>query len=164
MTEQLKTLASEVVSILKENNLTVSCAESCTGGMFAELLTSVSGASAVFELGVVSYSSRIKNKILSVDKNTLDTLGAISAETALQMAQNVRLLSNSDMAVSVTGVAGPEPSENKSVGTVYIALSSKDCLFHKKLSISPNGRDFIRQTATAELLTMIYNFVKEVQQ
>ncbi len=160
MREKLQSLAAELVAILKQKNLTVSCAESCTGGMLAEIITSVSGASAVFELGVVSYSSRIKNKILGVKSDTLHTLGAVSAETALQMAENVRLLSNADIALSVTGVAGPEPSENKAVGTVYVALSADNYIYHQKLNIDPKGRDFVRESACEQLLLMAYNFIK----
>ncbi|MBE6732565.1 MAG: CinA family protein [Ruminococcaceae bacterium] len=160
MREKLQSLAAELVAVLKQKNLTISCAESCTGGMLAEIITSVSGASAVFELGVVSYSSRIKNKVLGVENDTLNTLGAVSAETALQMAENVRLLSNADIALSVTGVAGPEPSENKAVGTVYVALSADNYIYHQKLNISPKGRDFVRESACEQLLLMAYNFIK----
>ena len=160
MTDKLQSLAAKLVMALKQKNLTISCAESCTGGMLAELITSVSGASSVFELGVVSYSSRIKNKILEVENDTLDTLGAVSQETALEMAQNVQRLSNSDIALSVTGVAGPQPSENKAVGTVYIALSADNSLFCQKLNIAPNGRDFVRKSACEQLLLMAYNFVE----
>lgn len=135
--------------------MTLSCAESCTGGMLAQLITSVSGASAVFELGVVSYSSRIKNQILNVDAKTLDTLGAVSGETAKQMAENVKILSSSDIAVSVTGVAGPTMSEGKEVGTVYIALSSKNGCDVRCHKIEPVNRNFVRHKACEELLNFI---------
>lgn len=155
MEKQLLELAEKTVKTLKEQRLTLSSAESCTGGMFAELITSVSGASEVFELSVVSYSSRIKNKILCVDENTLSTLGAVSDATALQMAENVRRLSSSDIAVSVTGVAGPSMSEGKAVGTVYIAVSTKNGTSTKLLNIEPLGREFVRQKACEALFNTV---------
>jgi len=155
MEKQLLELAEKTVKLLKEQKLTLSSAESCTGGMFAELITSVSGASEVFELSVVSYSSRIKNKILGVDKNTLATLGAVSDATALQMAENVRRLSSSDISVSVTGVAGPSTSEGKAVGTVYIAVSTKNGTSAKLLNIEPLGRKFVRQKSCEALFYAI---------
>lgn len=160
MEEKLITLAEKTVKLLKQKGATLSSAESCTGGMFSGLITSVSGASEVFELGVVSYSSRIKNKILGVDKNILDCLGAVSAETAKQMADNVRKLSSSDIAVSVTGVAGPSMSESKEVGTVYIALSSKNTLEAKLYTLEPLGREYVRQKACEELLNTVCDFLE----
>ena len=160
MQEKLITLAEKTVKLLKQKGVTLSSAESCTGGMFSELITAVSGASEVFELGVVSYSSRIKNEILNVDKNTLDCLGAVSAETAKQMAYNVRKLSSSDIAVSVTGVAGPSMSEGKEVGTVYIALSTKNTLEAKLYTLKPLGREYVRQMACKELLNTVCNFLE----
>ena len=156
MEKQLLESAQKTVEKLKAKKMTLSAAESCTGGMFSELITSVSGASKVFELSVVSYSSRIKNKILCVDKETLDTLGAVSEKTAIQMADNVRRLSSSDIAVSVTGVAGPSMSEGKAVGTVYIAISTKYGTFAKLLNIEPVSRQFIRQKACLALLDAVY--------
>lgn len=160
MEKQLLELAEKTVEALKKYGLSLSSAESCTGGMFAELITSVSGASEVFELSVISYSSRIKNKILGVDENTLNTLGAVSAETATQMAENVRQLSSSDIAVSVTGVAGPSTSEGKAVGTVYIAVSTKNETNSRLLSIKPLGRNFVRQKACEALFKAILDIVK----
>ena len=155
MEKQLLELAQKTVEKLRLRKMTLSSAESCTGGMFSELITSVSGASEVFELSVVSYSSRIKNKILCVDKDILDTLGAVSKATAIQMADNVRKLSSSDIAVSVTGVAGPAMSEGKAVGTVYIAVSTQDGTFAKLLNIEPVSRQFIRQKACMALLEAV---------
>lgn len=155
MEKQLLQLAEKTVSQLKSNNMTLAAAESCTGGMFSELITSVSGASDVFELAVVSYSSRIKNKILCVNKKTLDTLGAVSDSTAIQMAENARRISDSDIAVSVTGVAGPSMSEGKSVGTVYIGISTKNGTTAKLLDIEPISRQFVRQKACEALFNAV---------
>ena len=160
MENKLIFLAEKTVSLLKEKGVTLSSAESCTGGMFSELITCVSGASEVFELGIVSYSSRIKNEILDVDKNTLDTLGAVSGETAKQMAENARKLSSSDIAVSVTGVAGPSMSEGKDVGTVYTAISSKNSTISKLHSFKPLGREYVRKKACEEMLYSVCRFLE----
>lgn len=160
MENKLYALAEKTVKLLKEKGLTLSSAESCTGGMFSQLITSVSGASEVFELGVVSYSSRIKNKILNVDAKTLDTLGAVSEKTAEQMAQNVRMLSSSDIAVSVTGVAGPSMSEGKPVGLVYIALSSENTTQSKRFDFEKQDREIIRQKACEELFNVVCEFLE----
>lgn len=161
MNNKLYDLAEKTVNLLKLKGLTLSSAESCTGGMFSELITSVSGASEVFELGIVSYSSRIKNKILNVSHKTLDTLGAVSDKTAQQMAENVRILSSSDIAVSVTGVAGPSMSEGKPVGLVYIALSADNLTESKRFHFQIEGREFIRQKACEELFVTVCDFLEK---
>ena len=113
----------KLVSLLKERNLTISCAESLTGGLFASSITNVSGASNVFKGGVVSYTNEIKEKVLGVEKNVLDNEGAISYECCKQMANNVKSIFNTDIGVSFTGNAGPSANENKPVGLVYIGIS-----------------------------------------
>lgn len=111
----------DVIKYLYNSAIVVSCAESCTGGMLAQAITSVPGASAIFELGICSYSNRIKEQILGIDKMILNTYGAISSQTALCMAHSVQRLSSSDIGVAITGCAGPDMSEGKPVGTVYCA-------------------------------------------
>ncbi len=115
-----------VIDNLKSNQYSISCAESCTGGLCSKLLTDFSGSSAFFEGSVVSYSNDVKNKILNVKKDTLEKFGAVSKETVLEMADNVRLLMNSDVAFSVSGIAGPlGGSVEKPVGTVWFGFSKK---------------------------------------
>ena len=160
MEKELFELATKTVELLKKNKLTLSSAESCTGGMFSSLITAVGGSSDIFELGIVSYSSRIKNKILNVKNETLEAFGAVSRNTATEMAENVRKLSSSDIAVSVTGVAGPSMSEGKPVGLVYIALSTENYSKAEELHIPPNSRDFVRKTACIHMLNMICNYLK----
>jgi nicotinamide-nucleotide amidase len=113
----------KLVSLLKEKNLTLSCAESLTGGLFASSVTNISGASNVFKGGVVSYTNEIKENVLTVEKNVLDNDGAISNTCCMQMANNVKSIFNTDIGVSFTGNAGPKASENKPVGLVYIGIS-----------------------------------------
>ncbi len=151
--------AREAVSLLKEKGMTVSTAESCTGGLVSAFLTSVSGVSEVFELGVTSYSSRIKNKILGVEKDTLQKLGAISEETAYQMADNIRLMANADIGISVTGVAGPESSEGHPVGYIFIGISGEKGTEIKLLDVKESDRNSIRLATVSMIFDMIINYL-----
>ncbi|MBR3610151.1 MAG: CinA family protein [Oscillospiraceae bacterium] len=114
----------ELIKLLLEKGTTVATAESCTGGMVAARLTSVSGASGAFKYGAVTYCNEAKNAVLGVSTETLDEHGAISAETAKEMAEGIRKVMSADIGVSVTGNAGPGAAENKEVGLVYIGVSS----------------------------------------
>lgn len=114
----------ELVAALRAAGAFVSTAESCTGGLVAARITSVSGASEAFKYGAVTYCNEAKNKILGVKKETLDSFGAVSAETAAEMAAGVRKIMNAEIGVSVTGLAGPNGGEGKPVGLVYVAVNS----------------------------------------
>ena len=103
-------LAAETVQRLQQAGLQLAAAESCTGGLIAARITSVSGASGVFHCGMVTYSNDMKEKMLGVSHETLQRCSAVSAETAAEMAAGARRFSGADIAVSVTGNAGPEPS------------------------------------------------------
>ncbi|MBR1732012.1 MAG: CinA family protein [Ruminococcus sp.] len=121
--DDLQTL---VVEALNRNKQKAATAESCTGGLISKRITEVSGSSAVFECGVCSYANRIKNKLLGVNRHTLDTVGAVSPETAEQMANGIRKLADADFGVATTGIAGPTGgTDEKPVGLVYIAVSCK---------------------------------------
>ena len=114
----------ELVAALRAAGASVSTAESCTGGLVAARITSVSGSSEAFKFGAVTYCNEAKNKILGVKKETLDSFGAVSAETAAEMAAGVRNIMNAEIGVSVTGLAGPNGGEGKPVGLVYVAVNS----------------------------------------
>ena len=114
----------EIVAALRAAGASVSTAESCTGGLVAARITSVSGAPEAFGHGAVTYCNEAKNKILGVKKETLDSFGAVSAETAAEMAAGVRKIMNAEIGVSVTGLAGPNGGEGKPVGLVYVAVNS----------------------------------------
>lgn len=156
------TLQEDVVKALKENNLKVSTAESCTGGLVSERITRVSGSSEVFDCGVCSYSNEIKNKVLGVSETTLSVLGAVSAETAVQMAEGVRKISGADIGVSTTGIAGPTGgTPEKPVGLVYVGICTNAKTYALKLSLGgnesmPNSRDYIRKlTSDAVMFTIL---------
>ncbi len=153
-------LANEVVNSLRTSGLKISTAESCTGGMLSQALTSVSHSSEVVEIGILAYSNRIKHEALSVPRDVLEENGAISSETAMYLAKNVRILSDSDIGVGITGNAGPSASENKPVGLVYIAIADKTKYFIKKLQLpSTYDRERIRSYATLTALDLVRRYV-----
>ena len=120
-------LASQVHRMLVERGLTLSLAESCTGGLIGDLITDISGSSAYFLGGAVTYADSAKQRLLGVRLATLDAHGAVSAQTAAEMAQGARQLYGSDIAASVTGIAGPTgATPGKPVGLVYVHLSAED--------------------------------------
>lgn len=159
-------MQTALVELLKVNNMTISTAESCTGGLVSKLITDVSGASKVFECGICSYSSRIKNEVLSVEKDTLSAYGAVSKQTASQMAENVRSISGSDIAVSVTGLAGPQGDEGKPVGLVYIGISSKRGAFCKEFNFCKGRnrtRDDIRILSATSAFALAIDEIKLIK-
>ena len=115
--------AEHVVRRLVESGLTVATAESLTGGMLGATITEVSGSSAAYVGGVVSYATRVKTDVLGVSPEVVETDGVVSAACATQMAEGVRRLLGSDLALSTTGVAGPDLQEGKPAGTVHVALA-----------------------------------------
>ena len=124
---ELFSTSEQVVAALKEAGKTLSSAESCTGGLIAKCVTDISGSSTVFNVAVVSYVNAVKNIVLGVSHDDLEQLGAVSAPVSRQMAQGVRLLLHTDLAVSTTGVAGPgKDDRGNDVGTVYISLAAEN--------------------------------------
>ncbi len=114
----------EIGALLTEKKLTIACAESCSGGLLTDRLTNISGSSAYVKGAVVAYANEIKINILHVNEETLKNFGAVSSQTAKEMAENVRKILNTDVGVSITGIAGPTGgTAEKPVGTVYIGIS-----------------------------------------
>ncbi len=155
MKADLRQLAEKLVSEAYSKGLTVSFAESCTGGMIASSVTDVPGASAVFLGSAVTYSNEAKIKILGVGPDIIVEHGAVSAECAEKMAEGARRIFGSDVALSVTGIAGPDGgSEEKPVGTVWFGISAKDATVTFKRKFSGERAD-IRSSAVKEALTSI---------
>lgn len=153
--------AEKVVALLKEKQLTVATAESCTAGLLSAALTAVSGASAVFGCGVAAYSTEIKHAVLGVPADVLAQHGTVSDETAAAMADGVRRLADATIGVAITGVAGPSETEGKPVGQVHIALANQQRVWVQRLT--PNDtltRDNIRQLAVDTALNMIWEFAE----
>lgn len=158
------TAVSLLTEYLKKNHYTISCAESCTSGLIAKLLTDQSGSSSYFWGGCATYDNMAKQKLLGVKKDTLDSVGAVSSEVAIQMAQGIRNISNTDVAVSVTGIAGPTGEvEGKPVGTIYIGLAVKDKeSISIRLNVNAHSREAYRKKfATSALLLTLYYLTKE---
>ena len=148
----------EVVSaLLREKGLTLSAAESCTGGLIAKRITDLAGASQIFRGGVVSYVNDVKAQVLGVPQETLDTYGAVSEPVARAMAEGCRKLCGSDIAVSVTGLAGPEGDDRgNEVGTVYIALADSEGTICRKFSCGMGrGRGKVRSSAAQNAFDML---------
>ena len=125
MTENdLILLAEEVVNKLKESNTTLAVAESCTGGWLSKILTEISGVSQIYQGGVCSYSNNVKMKILGVREETLKEFGAVSSQTAEEMANGVRKALESDIGIGITGIAGPlSDNTEKPVGLIYVSIA-----------------------------------------
>ena len=148
-------LEIEVCRILREKGLHVATAESCTGGLLAGKITSVAGASECFECGVVTYSNEQKVKLLGVSRVTLGECGAVSPNTAVEMARGVRHLGGADIGIGITGIAGPGGgSEEKPVGLVYIAVSAENAL-HSYRFVFKGDRNEVREQAVSEALDII---------
>jgi len=138
--------------LLQKKRKTLSIAESCTGGMVSDKITDVSGSSAYFKMGVISYSNKAKEDLLSVSKETLKRYGAVSRPVALEMAKGVMRLSSSDVSVGITGIAGPTGgSRKKPVGLVYIAIARGKKAKVKECRFTGNRKDIKQQTQIAAL-------------
>ncbi len=155
-------LEEKVVRKLSEKNLVLACAESCTGGLIAKRITDVSGSSAVFNCGVVSYSNEIKEKVLGVRHETLEQFGAVSEQTVREMVNGVLEISGADIAVSVSGIAGPNSDNtSKPVGLIFLAVSNGNETVVKRLnnSFSEDIRNSNRTSASDEALNMIIEMI-----
>lgn len=136
-------------------NFTIACAESCTGGLVMSRLTDFAGASAYVKGGVVAYNNDIKNKILRVKAETLEQFGAVSSQTALEMATNVCEIFSATIGLSTTGVAGPDKSEGKEVGLVYVAIVGEDFSEVKEYHFSGFRTEIKAQAADAAFELMM---------
>ena len=149
--------AAEVMALAAEKEATLATAESCTGGLLAAALTEIPGASAIFERGYVSYSNRSKHFSLGVSEEMLGQHGAVSEPIARAMAEGARRKSKAMLAISVTGIAGPDGgSEKKPVGTVFIGLASRESSICHHYNFSGN-RTEIRLQATSKALDLLYS-------
>ncbi len=159
-------LETALYNKLKERHLTISFAESCTGGLLAKRLTDVPGASEVIGFSAVTYSANAKEQILGVQNSIIENYGVISRECAVEMAKGVANLANSDIGVSVTGVAGPDTSEGKPVGLVYVGIYMKGkeplCIeFNLTRGRSTRSRENIRNIASSNAIYLTINAIDE---
>ena len=154
-------LNKKIVSLLKRKKLKMAVAESCTGGMLSSSITSVSGSSKVFTMGLVSYSNKAKLSVLKVPKKIIQKHGAVSIQCCLSMVSNLSKITKSQVCVSITGIAGPKGgSKQKPVGLVYIGIKVGKKIIINKCNFKNNGRLFIQKKSVRKTLNLLLRLVK----
>jgi len=155
------TLAQQLVELGTRKGALVATAESCTGGLIAGAITDVPGSSAVFDRGFVTYSNDAKSQMLGVSTATLETFGAVSTEVAREMAIGALQNSDANVAVSVTGIAGPGGSEHKPEGLVCFALATSEDVHAEAIEFGALGRSNVRHETVKHALTLMLNRLSE---
>ena len=157
----MKKLSQKVVKLLSKKRLKISFAESCTGGLLSSSITSISGSSNIFTLGLVTYSNQAKINILKVPKRILMKHGAVSYETCLAMVKNLNKISKTNISVSITGVAGPKGgTKQKPVGLVFIGIKKGNKTVVKKFLFKSKKRNSIQRSTVNKALNLVLSFVK----
>ena len=157
----MKKLSQKIVRLLKKKRLKISFAESCTGGLLSSAITSVSGSSKVFTLGLITYSNQAKINILKVPKRIIMNNGAVSYETCLFMVKNLNKISKTNISVSITGVAGPKGgTKQKPVGLIYLGIKKGNKTLVKKYLFKNKKRNIIQRATVKKALNLILSFAK----
>lgn len=159
MDRVLEDILHKVHALMKANNLSLSVVESCTGGLISHYLTSLPGASAFFEAGLVAYSEGTKRTILGVSADTISQYGVVSKQTAREMAQKIRESTGTDVSLSTTGNLGPDVLEGKERGLVYIAVSRGKKTFSRELRLNGN-RSKIKEEASLISLKFLIDCIE----
>ncbi len=159
MKQELLKVIKKVHKIFKERGLTLSTAESCTGGLISHYITTLSGASAFFIAGIVSYSGDAKKTLLGVSSKTIQHYGVVSEETAREMAEKVRLLTKTDYSISTTGNLGPDVLEGKEQGLIYIAASKEGKTISRKLKLK-GDREANKEEASLSALRLLIELIE----
>lgn len=157
MNNEIYKLADQVIDSARKGRLTLATVESCTGGGIGAALTAISGSSKVYKGGIISYSNDVKTNLLGVPKDTLKNHGAVSEQTAIAMAEGARKTLSTDLAISVTGIAGPTGgTTGKPVGTVWIGLAHKGRVTHAEHFIfADGGRESVRMDTIVQALKLL---------
>ena len=154
-------LAKKIVTLLKKKRFKLSIVESCTGGLLASSITSISGASKVFNLGLITYSNQAKNKVLKVNKNILKKYGAVSHECCSAMVKNLSKISKASINVSITGIAGPKGgTKQKPVGLVYIGVKKGNKIEITRCLFKSKKRSSIQRATVKKALSLILRISK----
>ena len=149
----------EIGDALRKEEISISTAESCTGGLISHIITNVPGSSEYYKGGVIAYANEVKENVLHVSKDILEEKGAVSAECAMAMAKGVRELLRTDVGIATTGIAGPTGgTPDKPVGLIYIALATKDYVYHAK-HIFHEDRDGNKREAANAALEMLWGYI-----
>ena len=151
----------KIVSLLKRKKFKLAIAESCTGGMLSSVITSVSGSSKVFTMGLVTYSNQAKTSILKIPNQIIKKNGAVSVQCCLAMVNNLSKISKAKVCISITGIAGPKGgSKQKPVGLVYIGVKIGKKVVVNKCNFKNNGRNFIQRQSVKKALNLLANLVR----
>ena len=154
-------LNKKIISLLKKKKMKLAITESCTGGMLSSSITSVSGSSKIFTMGLVTYSNQAKRSILKVPQQILRKYGAVSVQCCLAMVNNLSKISKSKVCVSITGIAGPTGgSKQKPVGLVYIGIRIGKKVVVNKCNFKNNGRIFIQKQTVKKSLNLLLKLIK----
>ena len=157
----MKKLSQKAVKLLSKKKLKISFAESCTGGLLSSSITSISGSSKVFTLGLITYSNKSKINILKVPKKIIMKHGAVSYETCLSMVKNLNKISRTNISLSITGVAGPNGgTKQKPVGLVFIGVKKGNKTLVKKFLFKNRTRNSIQRSTVYRALNLILSFTK----
>ena len=157
----MKKLLQKIVKLLTKKKLKISLAESCTGGLLSSSITSISGSSKVFTIGLVTYSNQSKISILKVPINIIRKHGAVSYEACLSMVKNINKISKTNISVSVTGIAGPNGgTKKKPLGLVFIGIKKDNKTLVRKYLFKNKKRTSIQKTAVNKALNLILSFIK----
>lgn len=155
-------IASEILDIAVEKGIMLTCAESCTGGMVAAALTDLPGSSAMMDRGFVTYTNAAKVEMLGVSQDTLDAVGAVSEEVAREMAQGALTRSQAQIAVSITGIAGPGGSEHKPEGRVCFGVAVAAQVDTETVEFGALGRDAVRHAARDHALALLCSAIRKL--
>ena len=154
-------LNKKIISLLKKMVMKLAIAESCTGGMLSSAITSISGSSKVFTMGLVTYSNQAKTSILKVPQKIIKKYGAVSVQCCLAMVNNLSKISKSKICVSITGIAGPKGgSKQKPVGLVYIGIRVGKKVIVNKCNFKNKGRIFIQKQTVKKTLNLLVQLIK----
>ena len=157
----MKLFSQKIVNKLIKKKLTISVAESCTGGLLSSTITSISGSSKVFTLGLIAYSNQSKIKVLKISKNIIRKYGSVSEQVCLTMLKNINKISTTNMSLSITGIAGPNGgTKKKPVGLVYIGIKKGNNICIKKYLFKNKGRSYIQKATVNKSLGLILSFLK----
>ena len=154
-------LNKKIISLIKRKRMKLAIAESCTGGMLSSTISSVSGSSKVFTMGLVTYSNQAKTSILKVPQKIIKKYGAVSVQCCLAMVNNLAKISNSKVCISITGIAGPKGgSKQKPVGLVYIGIKIGKKVMVNKCNFKNKGRVFIQKQTVKKTLNLLMQLIK----
>jgi len=157
----LNNKSKKIVGLLKKKKIKISFAESCTGGLLSSAVTSVSGSSKVFNLGLIAYSNESKIKVLNISKKLIRKYGAVSEQVCKAMAKNVSKIGKTNMSISITGIAGPSGgTKQKPVGSVYVGIKRGNKVKVNRYLFKNKGRLYIQKAAVNKSLDLILSFIK----